>query len=179
MVALALRSPAAAQGARAPKIKIHWFSMANPLPTKSAARARPKFGGAQTFLMLGLACLAGLGILAGLADLPTLSILTVDALFCGFCASAFKQKSRFLLLLHPPAIWAFSQFNNVPFLDLGDGPGYLESTRSVLSFYTGRDDSDLILELIRTANFKYLYFGIVPNILVPDYLYGAPSDEIY
>jgi len=123
--------------------------------------------------------LASTAVLFGLRDFPETSILLVDTLFCSFCAYAFAHRLRYLFLLHPIVVWILSQFYETSFLSLGDGEAYFAVTKSHLLFYTGTDIFDYIQNLILSANFKELYLGFIPNILIPDYLYGAPSDTVY
>jgi hypothetical protein len=64
-------------------------------------------------------------------------------------------------------------------MDLGDGKSYFGATQAWLPFYSGIDTSGRIWNRVLTANFKELYFGFIPNMLIPDYLYGKPDDMVY
>lgn len=114
-----------------------------------------------------------------LADFHKTSILLVDFSFCLFCVYSFQYRLRYFFLLHPLIIWILSLFYVNPFTEMGDGVGYIQTTKTVLSFYTGRDDGDIILNAILTLDFKNIYFGFIPNILIPDYLFTVPSDTVY
>ena len=133
----------------------------------------------QLIIVFFVIVLIAIALLFGLADFPQISIILVDFLFCLFCVYSFQYQLRYLFLLHPLIIWILSLFYVNPFTEMGDGVSYLQTTKTTLSFYTGRDDSDIILNTILTLDFKNIYFGFIPNILIPDYLFTVPSDTVY
>lgn len=130
-----------------------------------------------------LTLVLGCVVLLGLTDLPVTSILLVDAMFCWFCATVFTHRLRYLFLLHPFVVLVLSLFYQTSFLELGDGEAYFALTRDILPFYTGEDTSEFIHNYINdpigSVDFKQVYLGFIPNVVVPDYIYGTPSDDVY
>lgn len=128
--------------------------------------------------------LTSIFLLLLLTDSPRFAILVVDGFFCLFIANSFRKfKYCYLFLLHPLITWVASQFYEIPFLQLGDGPQIISTFRHYFDTTTWEFDPNKTLSGIfhpnLLAGIRQLSLGTIPIIVVPEYLYGRPAPEIY
>ncbi len=122
----------------------------------------------------------GICLLLSLTDFPRFALITVDAIFCAFIASTFKTfKLRWLFLLHPFIIWIANECYVVPFLQLGDAPQHIATFRFYVDTITWSLDLHHVFSGGWLVGFRQLSIGMMPTLLVPEYLYGRPESDVY
>jgi len=129
-----------------------------------------------------LATLTALGIfiLFALSITPYIAIFIIDFLFCAYLSRLFKNKYRYLFLIHPFFLFISSRFYSSSFLLGGDGQAYLDIVQTYfnsnnLSFHF----AELSNEMSIFEFFKYTSLGILPVFAVPEFFFGKPNDVIY
>jgi len=134
----------------------------------------------QAHIKLALLTALGLLILSILADSPYTAILVLDLLFCGYLISIFKNKYRFLFMLHPVILAISSQLYTMPFLLTGDGEVWVEVIGNYLDIRTFEfHGNELISDHGLLTFFKSASLGIVPIYAVPEFFFQNPEDAIY
>ena len=112
-------------------------------------------------------------------DFPFIGLLIVELIFCFYCTSLFKSRWAFLILLYPFLTRFLYIFFSVKYLDLGDGPAYINTIKYHLPFYNNDQTLDSVILAISQTGYNYISFPFVPNILIPDFFFNNPSDQDY
>ncbi len=128
------------------------------------------------FLMMVLAVSV---TLVGSRDFPITSMLFMDTAFCVLLVYMFSSGLRFVFLLHPIVLGILGLFYEASFRELGDGPAYFLSTRDGWPLHSGVAIGEYLKYFLLSAKGKGFYFGFIPNILIPEWLYVSPSDTVY
>ena len=109
---------------------------------------------------------------------PTLTFILLDSILAIYLTSLFRGKYKYLFLIHPIFLLLSSYGFEVPFADIGVGRTYI-TTFSILvepdlhglsSIYEYCAIMDSIF------GFCLVYWGILPIIWLPNFLYGHSSE---
>jgi hypothetical protein len=112
---------------------------------------------------------------------PQFVFIIIDLIFCYYLLTFFSSKLRYLFLIHPIILWGAAYSYDAPFLQLGDGPAYIDTIRH---YYHANNDlisivKGVVAHMGPLGAVVQLNFAITPVILVPEWLFQSPSDEIY
>jgi hypothetical protein len=111
---------------------------------------------------------------------PKTAVLIADMLACLYLSTLFTGRTRWAFLLHPLVLGICSNFFETPFLQGGDGQGYI----AAIGTYLDPSETSLNLSRLRTdagvfSLLKEASFGILPILVLPRLLFDSPTDEVF
>lgn len=111
---------------------------------------------------------------------PFVAILSSNIIFCLHVAFLFRSRYRLLFLVQPAILVFASQLFDTPFLMLGDGPSYYKTVAQYVDFTTLSFQGERLVSGLTILGFlKYASLGVAPIYVVPEFIYGNPSDAVY
>lgn len=130
-------------------------------------------------VMMGLSIIAVLK--ASIFLTPTMTFILLDCVLAVYLASAFSGRLKYLFLIHPIFL-LFSSFGfQIPFSEIGVGYTYLDTFNMLIdpeTFGVNTGASQFYEDKQTIFGFGRVYFGIVPIIWAPFFLFEDAPDLI-
>jgi hypothetical protein len=139
-----------------------------------------RFLGLRTVLM-GLSIIAVLQ--ASIFLTPTITFILLDCVLAIYLASAFSGRLKYLFLIHPIFLLFSSYGFQIPFSEIGVGYTYLNTFNMVVdpgSLGINAGAGEFYQDKKSIFGFGTVYFGIIPIIWAPSFLFDdAPDIVLY
>ena len=139
-----------------------------------------RFLGLRTVLM-GLAIIAVLQASNFLT--PTTMFILLDSVLAIYLVSAFSGRLRYLFLIHPVFLLFSSYGFQIPFSEIGVGYTYIDTFNMMVdpeSLGISDGAGEFYQDKKTTFGFGAVYFGILPIIWLPSFLFDdAPDVALY
>lgn len=130
-------------------------------------------------VIMGLAIIAVLQASTFLT--PTVTFILLDTILAIYLVSAFSGRLRYLFLIHPIFLLFSSYGFQLPFSDIGHGFTYLDTFNMVIDPDTlgiNAGAGEYYRDKDSVFGFGKVYFGIIPIMWVPAFLFDEAPDVI-